>query len=87
MTRMPTASCTIYVSPERWGTGVGRALMRAGEARLRTLGYKNVVLWVFKDNPRARRFYELAGWSADGAEQHAELFGMSGLAVRYAKTL
>lgn len=77
----------IYVRPERWKTGVGRELMKAGEARLRELGYTNVVLWVFEDNPRARRFYELAGWKTDGATQQAEIFSMSAPAVRYAKSL
>ena len=24
------------------------------------------MLWVLDDNPRARRFYELAGWRLDG---------------------
>jgi GNAT superfamily N-acetyltransferase len=77
----------IYVHPDHWGTGIGRELMQAGEARLRELGYSDVVLWVFDDNPRARRFYEVAGWRTDGATQQAELFGMSAPAVRYAKRL
>jgi len=33
------------------------------------------VLWVLRENRRARRFYELAGWSADGAAKDAELLG------------
>jgi len=77
----------IYVRPARWGTGIGRTLLEAGEARLRELGHTSAVLWVFEDNPRARRFYEAAGWATDGAKQQAELFGMSALAVRYAKRL
>lgn len=77
----------IYVRPDRWGTGVGRALIEAGEARLRELGHTSAVLWVFEDNPRARRFYEAAGWVTDGAKRQAEIFGLSAPAVRYAKTL
>jgi GNAT superfamily N-acetyltransferase len=77
----------IYVRPDRWGTGAGRALMEAGEAELRELRHTNAVLWVFEDNPRARRFYEAAGWLTDGARRQAELFGMSAPAVRYAKQL
>jgi ribosomal protein S18 acetylase RimI-like enzyme len=77
----------IYVLPQHWSTGIGRELMQAGEARLRELGYTNAVLWVFDDNPRARRFYELAGWKTDGRTQQAELFRMSAPAVRYTKTL
>jgi GNAT superfamily N-acetyltransferase len=47
----------IYVHPDHWSTGVGRALMDAGEAKLRRLGHRNVVLWVLDANPRARRFH------------------------------
>jgi GNAT superfamily N-acetyltransferase len=77
----------IYVRPDRWGTGVGRALIEAGEAELLELGHRSAVLWVFEDNPRARRFYEAAGWVTDGAKRQAEIFGMSAPAVRYVKTL
>ena len=77
----------IYVHPDHWGTGAGRALMEAGEAELRRLGHRNVVLWVLEDNPRARRFYERAGWETDGAERGIEIFGITVPEVRYAKTL
>jgi GNAT superfamily N-acetyltransferase len=77
----------IYVRPDHWGTGVGRALIKSGETRLRELGYSRVILWVWEDNPRARRFYEAAGWATDGLEKDAEVWGMSGRAVRYAKKL
>jgi ribosomal protein S18 acetylase RimI-like enzyme len=77
----------IYVHPEHWGMGVGRALMEAGEAELRTLGHRDAILWVLDDNPRARRFYELAGWSPDGAARDIHIFGFDVSEVRYAKTL
>jgi ribosomal protein S18 acetylase RimI-like enzyme len=77
----------IYVHPNHWDTGAGRALMQAGEAELASQGHHHVVLWVLDDNPRARRFYELAGWNADGAARVIEMFGMSISEVRYAKEL
>ena len=77
----------IYVHPDHWGTGVGRELMQAGEAELRRLGHRRVILWVLDDNPRARRFYELAGWTADGRSQDLEIFGFHISEVRYAKDL
>jgi ribosomal protein S18 acetylase RimI-like enzyme len=77
----------IYVHPDHWGTGTGRRLMHAGEEELRRLGHRNVVLWVLEDNPRARRFYELAGWSADGNARNIEMFGFAIPEVRYAKSL
>ena len=54
----------IYVRPEHWGTGAGRALMDAARAGL--AGYPEFRLWVLEDNHRARRFYERAGLAPDG---------------------
>jgi len=77
----------IYVLPTHWGTGVGRALIQAGEDRLRELGHREAVLWVLEDNPRARRFYERAGWTRDGTKRPIEVFGVSVPEIRYVKTL
>jgi ribosomal protein S18 acetylase RimI-like enzyme len=77
----------IYVHPRHWDTGVGRSLMEAGETRLRELGYDEAILWVLDDNPRARRFYEIAGWSLDGGAREDELFGFKLAEVRYRKQL
>ncbi len=57
----------IYVDPSAWDTGSGRALMARAVAELVALGFRDAVLWVLASNERARRFYEIAGWSADGA--------------------
>ena len=78
---------TIYVHPDHWGTGVGRALIEAGEEELRKLGHRDAILWVLGDNPRARRFYELAGWATDGTARDIHLFGLDLPEVRYAKPL
>ena len=78
---------SIYVHPEHWGTGVGRALIEAGETRLRELGHAEALLWVLDDNPRARRFYEAAGWSADGTKRQIEVFGFQVPEARYEKKL
>lgn len=77
----------IYVHPQHWGTGTGRALIQAGEDELRRLGHHDAVLWVLDDNPRARRFYELAGWSPDGAAREIHIFGFDVAEIRYAKRL
>jgi len=74
---------TIYVLPDAWGAGVGRALMRETLARLRTHGFDEAVLWVLEDNPRTRRFYELAGWRADGGVTDGEWLGVVVREVRY----
>jgi ribosomal protein S18 acetylase RimI-like enzyme len=77
----------IYVLPDSWGTGVGRALMTAGEERLRALGHEDAHLWVLDDNPRARRFYEAAGWAVDGTSRRVEFLGFVLDEVRYTKKL
>jgi GNAT superfamily N-acetyltransferase len=77
----------IYVLPDHWGTGVGRALIEAGEAKLRELGHGRASLWVLEDNPRARNFYEAAGWSTDGTTRPIELFGTPVPEIRYDKPI
>lgn len=57
----------IYLEPERIGTGVGRALFAHAVEDLRVRGFRTATLWVLKTNAPARRFYEIAGWYADGA--------------------
>jgi GNAT superfamily N-acetyltransferase len=77
----------IYVLPAHWGTGVGRDLIQTAEDRLRELGHEDAILWVLEDNPRARRFYEAAGWLHDGNRRPIEVFGIEVPEVRYAKPL
>ena len=62
-----TAEVTsIYVRPDAWGSGAGRALLEAACASLRSGGFGSATLWVLDSNERARRFYEAMGWRADG---------------------
>ena len=73
----------IYVLPEAWGTGAGPALMAAALEALRAAGFREAILWVLSDNPRARRFYEREGWGADGTEREDELLGTTVAETRY----
>ncbi len=57
----------LYVRPAWWSTGTGRALMDRVLARTSAAGYLSIMLWVLRDNRRARRFYERAGFAPDGA--------------------
>jgi GNAT superfamily N-acetyltransferase len=77
----------INVDPDHWGTGAGRTLLAAAHAELARLGYAEAVLWVLPGNRRARRFYEVAGWVADGAERTAEILGVTVAEVRYRRRL
>jgi ribosomal protein S18 acetylase RimI-like enzyme len=74
----------IYVDPDAWSTGAGRALMVAAEQQL-AADYDAALLWVLEDNPRARGFYERAGWAPDGVRKAEERFGVRAPEVRYRK--
>jgi GNAT superfamily N-acetyltransferase len=76
----------IYVDPEAWSTGAGRALIQATEAVLAE-EFDEATLWVLEENPRARRFYEAFGWTADGGRQFFERYGVRAPEVRYRKAL
>jgi ribosomal protein S18 acetylase RimI-like enzyme len=73
----------INVDPDHWGMGAGRALLEAAQAELARLGYAETVLWVLPGNVRARRFYEIAGWVADGTSRTTEVHGAVFSEVRY----
>ncbi len=73
----------IYLLPEAAGKGVGRALFAHAVADLRERGYQQAMLWVLESNARARRFYEAAGWRADGASKREEWPGVVLQEVRY----
>ncbi|MFF4183733.1 GNAT family N-acetyltransferase [Streptomyces sp. NPDC001691] len=64
----------LYVHPDRLGRGAGRALLGAAHQRARAEGFGSMALWVLGDNGAARRFYERAGYTADGGEQ-ADAYG------------
>ena len=76
----------LYVRPAWWSTGTGRALMDRVLARSAAAGYSSIRLWVLRDNQRARRFYERAGFAPDGATN--VLTSLAGvLEVRYHRDL
>lgn len=58
---------TLYVRPDRWRSGVGRALCVAGLARATARGFTELTLWVLDVNTRATGFYEALGFEPDGA--------------------
>ncbi|MBZ2198573.1 GNAT family N-acetyltransferase [Ruania sp. N2-46] len=71
----------IYVHPDHWSRGVGRALF---DAALATLDAdRTIVLWVLEANANARRFYERMGFTPDGATSVFEVAGTEILEVRY----
>jgi ribosomal protein S18 acetylase RimI-like enzyme len=74
----------IYVHPEKWREGIGRALLSASLDQLRNCGYELVTLWVLEGNQRARSFYESFGFIQDGAIKDDDHWGsFSVREVRY----
>ncbi|WP_405845897.1 GNAT family N-acetyltransferase [Streptomyces sp. NBC_01518] len=77
----------LYLDPKHVGTGAGRALIQEALRRAAALGHDRVYLWVVRGNARARRFYERAGFRADGAEEPYEVEGVLVPELRYVKEL
>lgn len=73
-----TEIMAIHTLPESRGTGLGRAMLQEA---LRQIGDRSVYLWAFKENTRARRFYEKNGFRWNGGERISEFDGA--LEVRY----
>jgi ribosomal protein S18 acetylase RimI-like enzyme len=77
----------LYVLPEAWRGGVGRALLEASQEHWRETGLATATLWVLEANERARRFYEALGWRTDGGRQEVDLGGFAPAEVRYRRSL
>ena len=76
----------IYVHPEKWRKGIGRALLSASLDQLRNCGYNQVTLWVLEGNQRARSFYESFGFTQDGAvkdDDHWKSFAVREVRYRF----
>ena len=72
----------IYLDPRAWGRGAGSGLLVAA---LDTVAddVPGVSLWVFRDNARARAFYERHGFEVDGLAQDITIDGRPVPEVRY----
>ncbi|MFC9606924.1 GNAT family N-acetyltransferase [Streptomyces niveus] len=77
----------LYVRPDHVSTGVGRTLLDTLLERGSANGHSPLLLWVLKENHRARRFYEKAGFRRDGAEEPFEVGGVVVPEVRYVRAL
>ena len=53
---------TLYLLPDRWGTGLGARLHDVGLDRLAGAGCAEARVWMLSTNERARRFYVRHGW-------------------------
>lgn len=55
-----------YVDPFFTGQGIGTLLLKSLIQRAGKRGYQKIILWVIKDNLKARRFYEANGFIHNG---------------------
>ena len=56
----------IHSLQNHWRKGYGSKMMDVVLHDIVKAEYSNVMLWVFEDNVRARRFYETLGFTASG---------------------
>jgi len=73
----------IYLLPEAWGQGLGRALMEHALAGLCEAGFGVAQLWVLERNSRARAFYEAGGWALAGSPRTEWQDGIALRQVQY----
>lgn len=69
------------------GSGIGRTLLGTVHAHADGQDLNTMLLWVLRDNVTARRFYERAGYSSDGAVQTDDYDGVSVAELRCRRTL
>lgn len=77
----------LYVDPDRWGRGIGVALMSAARARLFDLGFRSAILWVLAGNVRAEHFYRKDRWAPDGLRRTVTAWGAKVDEIRYQRSL
>jgi ribosomal protein S18 acetylase RimI-like enzyme len=77
----------LYVSPDRWRSGVGALLLAKGETSLVEMGFVQASLWVLEANDRARGFYEACGWRREERTNTLNLAGTDVVEIQYRKSL
>ncbi|HYM79588.1 MAG TPA: GNAT family N-acetyltransferase [Candidatus Dormibacteraeota bacterium] len=77
----------LYVDPDKWGQGIGVALVSAARASLSSLGFRNALLWVLAGNVRAERFYRIDQWVPDGSRRTDSVWGVTVNEIRYQRGL
>jgi RimJ/RimL family protein N-acetyltransferase len=56
----------INLAPTAWGRGIASELLDQCVKDLSAFGHREAILWVLRQNARARRFYEREGWTQEG---------------------
>lgn len=78
---------SLYLLPERVGTGCGRRLLTFVLKELAELGYTDAFLWVLEENRAARAFYQKAGFVQKGPAQVLTAGGAALRALSYCRRI
>ncbi len=73
----------LYLAPTAWGRGLGFELFKAAQDHLQDKLFSAATVWVLRDNTRARRFYEMAGFARDRGARDALLGKVALPELRY----
>ena len=76
---------SIYVQPDVYRRGYGRALFTFAVNRLRENGYSKIYLWMLEENRRARSFYEAMGFCPNGDRIEQVIGGRALAELRYVR--
>ena len=77
----------LYVDPDRWGLGIGGALVSAARAHLVSLGRRQAYLFTLVGNLRAQRFYQSDLWSTDGLRRAETVWNIPVDVLRFQRNL
>jgi ribosomal protein S18 acetylase RimI-like enzyme len=73
----------LYVDPDHWHEGMGRAMLTAALSELGEKGWRDVILWVLPENRAAFAFYERFGFEVEeGVEKLEERSGRPVIRLR-----
>jgi ribosomal protein S18 acetylase RimI-like enzyme len=78
---------SLYVGPDHWDVGAGRAVHDAGLEAMAGDGHLWARLWMLGTNDRARRFYRRQGWTTVTGRRTQEFGGRTVIDERLGRSL
>jgi ribosomal protein S18 acetylase RimI-like enzyme len=85
--RLTAEIAAIYVLPNHWRHGAGRALCRRALEVVRREHFTAITLWVLASNSTAQKFYRTMGFHPDGATKSESFGGQELQEVRFRITV
>lgn len=74
---------SIYVLPQHFHKGYGKALLSFVISQLQSSGFSDIYLWVLEENQHARSFYERNGFTTNGDKETINIGGKDLIELRY----